>query len=203
VIIKQLLVGSWDVFCYLVGCKKTREAVVIDPGGEVDRILEAAEKENLKIRYIVNTHFHGDHTLGNRELKEKTGALIVLHALDDDLLRGPLKADIRVTGETTLKVGEIVFQILHTPGHSPGGICLYAQGNLFTGDTLFVGDSGRTDLVGGHRPTLGASLRRLMTLPEETVVWPGHDYGPSPTSTIGREKRTNINAKEYGFYVED
>lgn len=202
-IIKQLSVGDWDVFCYLIGCEKTRKALVIDPGGDVDRILAAAEEERLTIQYILNTHHHADHTWGNQELKSKTGALIVMHALEDDLLRGPVKADIRLTDETTFRVGDILFQVFHTPGHSPGGICLYAEGNLFTGDTLFVGDSGRTDLVGGHRPTLGASLRKLMTLPDKTVIWPGHDYGPTPTSTIGREKRTNINAKEYGFFVEE
>jgi glyoxylase-like metal-dependent hydrolase (beta-lactamase superfamily II) len=100
-------------------------------------------------------------------------------------------------------VGEITFEVIHTPGHTPGGICLYAEGNLFTGDTLFVGDSGRTDLAGGHRPTLGASIRRLMQLPDDTAVWPGHDYGPTPTSTLHWEKRNNVNAVEYGYYEEE
>jgi glyoxylase-like metal-dependent hydrolase (beta-lactamase superfamily II) len=113
------------------------------------------------------------------------------------------EADVRLSGDEDLQVGAITFKVIHTPGHTPGGICLYAEGNLFTGDTLFVGDSGRTDLKGGHRPTLGASIRRLMTLPDDTVVWPGHDYGPSPSSTIGWEKRHNVNAKEYGYFVDN
>jgi glyoxylase-like metal-dependent hydrolase (beta-lactamase superfamily II) len=112
-------------------------------------------------------------------------------------------ADVHLSDAEDLQVGEITFKIFHTPGHTPGGICLYAERQLFTGDTLFVGDSGRTDLPGGHRPTLGASIRRLMTLPDDTVVWPGHDYGPTPSSTIGWEKSHNVNAKEYGYYVEE
>ena len=126
-----------------------------------------------------------------------------MHALEDDLVSGDAKADIRLTDEETFRMGEVEFRIFQTPGHSPGGICLYAEGQLFTGDTLFVGDSGRTDLQGGHRPTLGASIRKLMELPDDTIVWPGHDYGPAKSSTIGNEKRTNVNAKEYGYYVGD
>ena len=202
-IVKQIPVGSWEVFSYLIGDEKTREAMVIDPGGDVDLIVAEAEKENLKIKYIFNTHHHGDHTYGNGALKKLTGAKIVIHELEDRFLSGDAKADIRLKDEKTFQLGEIIFQIFQTPGHSPGGISLYAQGQLFTGDTLFVGDSGRTDLAGGHRPTLGASIRRLMELPEETIVWPGHDYGPTPSSTIGWEKRNNINAKEYGYFVKD
>ena len=197
-IIKQIAVGAMDNFSYLVGCENTRQALVIDPAGDVKRFVELADQEKLRIVLIVNTHGHGDHTAGNTELKSLTGAAIAIHTLDADSYPG---ADRILTAETTLQLGEIAFDVIHTPGHTPGGICLYAQGNLFTGDTLFVGDSGRTDLKGGHRPTLGASIRRLMTLPDETVVWPGHDYGPTPSSTLGWEKRHNVNAKEYGYYV--
>lgn len=197
-IIRQLDVGHMDNFCYLVGCEKTRKAVVIDPGAEVDRIVSEAHKDGLVIQYIVNTHGHGDHTAGSARLKALTGANIIIHKLEAAAVP---QADILLSGDQELKVGEITFKVFHTPGHTPGGICLYAEGNLFTGDTLFVGDSGRTDLTGGHRPTLAASIRRLMTLPDETVVWPGHDYGPTPSSTIGWEKRHNVNAKEYGYYA--
>jgi glyoxylase-like metal-dependent hydrolase (beta-lactamase superfamily II) len=187
-----------DNFCYLVGCEKTRKAVVIDPGAEVDRIVSEAHKAGLVIQYIVNTHGHGDHTAGSARLKALTGANIIIHKLEAAAVP---QADILLSGDQELKVGEITFKVFHTPGHTPGGICLYAEGNLFTGDTLFVGDSGRTDLTGGHRPTLAASIRRLMTLPDDTVVWPGHDYGPTSSSTIGWEKRHNVNAKEYGYYA--
>jgi hydroxyacylglutathione hydrolase len=199
-IIKQLEVGYMDNFCYIVGCEKTHRALVIDPGAEVERILSAAAEEKLTIETIVNTHGHSDHTAGNDSLKEATAARIVIHSKDAGQYR---KADILLKDESPLRVGELTFEVLHTPGHTPGGICLYARGNLFTGDTLFVGDSGRTDLPGGHRPTLGASIRRLMQLPDDTVVWPGHNYGPMPSSTIGWEKRHNVNAREYGYYVEN
>jgi len=200
-IIRQLEIGYMDNFCYLVGCEKTRKAMVIDPGADPERIAAAAQEEQVQIELIVNTHAHGDHTAGNARLKELTGAKIAIHELDAN---GYPSADIQLSGEENeLQIGEIVFRAIHTPGHTPGGICLYAQGNLFTGDTLFVGDSGRTDLAGGHRPTLGASIRRLMKLPDDTVVWPGHDYGPTASSTIGWEKRHNVNAREYGYYAGD
>jgi glyoxylase-like metal-dependent hydrolase (beta-lactamase superfamily II) len=164
----------------------------------VERILSAAAEEKLTIETIVNTHGHSDHTAGNDRLKEATAAPIVIHSKDAGLYR---KADIFLKDEVPLQLGELTFDVFHTPGHSPGGICVYAQGNVFTGDTLFVGDSGRTDLPGGHRPTLGASIRRLMQLPDDTIIWPGHNYGPMPSSTIGWEKRHNVNAREYGYYV--
>ena len=216
-IIHQLSVGTMDNFCYIVGCEQTRDAMVIDPGDDVDRILTVVEQENLTVRLIFNTHHHWDHVSGNAELKRATGALLIMHAAEDDILQGrrsamstaggsgssPPPADIRIEADDTLQVGRIRFQVLVTPGHTPGGLCLYAQGQLFTGDTLFVGDSGRTDLPGGHRPTLGSSIRRLMELPDDTVVWPGHNYGPTPNSTLAWEKRNNVNAVEYGYYVND
>ncbi|MCG6894359.1 MAG: MBL fold metallo-hydrolase [Desulfobacteraceae bacterium] len=199
-IVRQIEVGWMDNFSYVIGCEKTGKAMVVDPGADVDKILAAAEEAGLTIETIVNTHGHGDHTAGNAELKSRTGATVVMHEKDAD---AHSEVDRRLSGEENrLQVGEIDFRVIHTPGHTPGGICLYAEGYLFTGDTLFVGDSGRTDLAGGHRPTLGASIRRLMELPEDTIVCPGHDYGPTPTSTIGWEKRNNVNAKEYGYFVD-
>ena len=199
-IVKQLEMAPMDNFSYIVGCEKTRLALVIDPGADADHIVAVANQERLKVHTIVNTHAHGDHTAGNTRLKGLTGARIIIHGSDKD---GYPQADVFLSEEKTLKIGEITFDIIHPPGHTPGGICLHAEGNLFTGDTLFVGDSGRTDLAGGDRPTLGASIRKLMGLPDQTVVWPGHDYGPTPSSTIGWEKRHNVNAKEYGYYVDD
>jgi glyoxylase-like metal-dependent hydrolase (beta-lactamase superfamily II) len=199
-IIKQLEIGYLDNFCYIVGCENSRKALVIDPGADVERILSVADKEGLEIETIVNTHAHGDHTAGNTKLQSLTGAKIIIHALDAD---GYPEADILVIDEETFQLGEIIFDVIHTPGHTPGGICLLAQENLFTGDTLFVGDSGRADLPGGHRPTLGKSIRRLMKLPDNTIIWPGHNYGPTTSSTIHWEKRNNVNAKEYGYYVRD
>lgn len=187
-----------DNFSYLVGCEKTGQGMVIDPGADEELIAGIAQRSKLDIALIVNTHGHGDHTSGNARLKSMTGAPVLIHALDAD---GYPDADRFINDDEQLELGKVRFDIIHTPGHTPGGICLYAQGNLFTGDTLFVGDSGRTDLAGGDRTVLGASLRRLMKLPDETVVWPGHDYGPMTSSTIGWEKRNNVNAKEYGYYI--
>lgn len=198
-LVKQIRMGSMDNFCYLVGCEKTRQALVIDPASNAKRILAEAERRGLKIVYIVHTHGHADHTAGSAELKRLTGARIIMHELD---AADVPQADIRLSVETDLPVGALKLRVLHTPGHTPGGICLYADGHLFTGDTLFVGDSGRTDLPGGHRPTLAASIRRLMELPDDTVVWPGHDYGPTPSSTLAWEKRHNVNAREYGYHVK-
>jgi glyoxylase-like metal-dependent hydrolase (beta-lactamase superfamily II) len=198
-IIRQIEIGQLDNFCYLVGCERTRKALVIDPGADIDLIMAEAEKDRLAIETIVNTHGHSDHTAGSAALRSLTGAKVMIHALDAP---AALQADILISGDQQLQVGDITFELFHTPGHTPGGICLYAEGNLFTGDTLFVGDSGRTDLPGGHRPTLAASIRRLMLLPDDTVVWPGHDYGPTPSSTIGWEKRHNVNAKEYGYFIQ-
>jgi len=197
--IKQIAIGYLDNFSYIAGCENTRQALVIDPGPDVERIVSLAADENLEIVTIVNTHGHGDHTAGNAKLKSRTGAQIVIHERDGD--RYP-DADVLLSNEKTLQLGEITVDVIHTPGHTPGGICLHARGNLFTGDTLFVGDSGRTDLAGGDRSTLGKSIRRLMQLPDPTVVWPGHDYGPTPSSTIGWEKRNNVNAIEYGYFVQ-
>jgi len=199
-VIKQIAIGYMDNFSYIIGCENTRQALVIDPGSDVDQIVSIAQKEGLEIVTIVNTHGHGDHTAGNAALKGRTGARVVIHELDGD--RYPA-AEVQLSNEKTLQLGDIALDVIHTPGHTPGGICLHAQGNLFTGDTLFVGDSGRTDLAGGDRPTLGKSIRRLMELPDDTVVWPGHDYGPTPSSTIGWEKRNNVNAIEYGYFVQD
>jgi hydroxyacylglutathione hydrolase len=198
-IVKQLEMDPYDNFSYLVGCEQTRRGMVIDPGPNVDVIAAAAEKSELDIVTIFNTHAHGDHTAGNGPLKALTGARIIIHTADAE---GYPQADHFLTDETSLALGDITFQVIHTPGHTPGGVCLYAEGNLFTGDTLFVGDSGRTDLMGGDRPALGASIRRLMQLPEDTLVWPGHDYGPTSFSTLGWEKRHNVNAREYGYYKE-
>jgi len=198
-LIRQIKAGCLDNFTYVVACEKTGYALVVDPAGDTEQIVKEAEAAGLTIKYILNTHGHGDHTAGNAALKQLTGARVVIHKLDADRYK---HADIELDKEDTFQLGELELKIIHTPGHTPGGICLYADGNLITGDTLFVGDSGRTDLPGGHRPALGASIRKLMALPDETVIWPGHDYGSSPTSTIGREKKQNVNAREYGFYRE-
>ena len=193
------------VCCYIVGCIKTGKGAVIDPGGDEERILSEVKKAGLSIEYIIATHGHADHVCGNRRLKEASGAPIVMHEADAVFFAKPeviryfsmlgLEAsppvDIQVLDGDVISIGNEKLQVIHTPGHTPGGICLYNAPDLFTGDTLFVGGLGRTDFPGGSHSELMASIAgKLMILPPETIVWPGHGYGGS-RSTIGEEKRTN------------
>lgn len=204
--IEQVKVGQMAVFSYIVSCPETKEALVIDPGGDEKRLAQKIKEKNLTLKYIVNTHGHSDHTCGNAGLKTLTGAKIIIHEIDDKLFRTPeaikmmrsmgfessLAPDITVKDGDEIKIGHVTMKVLHTPGHTPGGICLLAEGQLFTGDTLFVGGIGRTDLPGSdHRLFMNAIREKLLSLPDETIVWPGHDYGPRPSSTIGLEKIAN------------
>ena len=205
-IIKQIMLGEDQVFCYILACERSGKAIIIDPCGEEDKLLAIIRELQLQPVYIVNTHCHPDHTCGNAITKEATGAEIVMHEADIALLADPdaaeyfnrhgfapsPAADIPVGDGDILNFGDCQAEIIHTPGHSPGSICLYTDGNLFTGDSLFVGAAGRVDVPGGDFNTLIESLsNKLATLPDETVIWPGHDYGESKTSTIGREKQEN------------
>ena len=198
-LVEQIHVGHMDNFCYLVACPETKKAAIIDPGADKDRILAYINEHALTVEFILTTHFHFDHTDAAPSLRQETGARLAMHEADIPYYQQ--EVDVVVHDGDTIQVGDTVrLQVLHTPGHTPGGVCYYGDGKLFTGDTLFVGDSGRTDLPYGHRPTLGASIRKLMQLPENTVIMPGHDYGQKPISTLAQEKRHNINAKEYRFY---
>jgi len=204
-IVKQVQVGAEKVFCYILACEKTGKSVIIDPGGEEDRLLAIIKELQFELLYIINTHMHPDHTSGNEKLQKATGAAIVMHKDDQAFLNdteaadyfkrmGPLStpADKLVEHGSTLTFGECSLTIIHTPGHTPGSMCLYGDGNLFTGDSLFVGAAGRVDLPGGDFQILTASLEeRVATLPDDTVIWPGHDYGDTITSTVGREKKEN------------
>lgn len=205
--IEQIYLGGiLKNFSYIIWCEKTKKGIVIDPGastlfkkGKAKKILDIITAENLEIKYIINTHSHSDHTNMNKYVKNATGAEVMLHQLD---IQKKDQIDIIISHEKIIEFGNEKVEILHTPGHTPGGICLLGEGNIFTGDTLFVGDSGTTALRGGDREKLGESLRKIMKYPDETIIWPGHNYGRTECSTIYREKRENINAKEYGFYVK-
>ena len=210
--IHQMTVGMLQVCCYILTCEATREAVIIDPGGEDEQVIAYCDGNDLRVRYLVATHGHPDHVCGNGPLKKAFGAQIVMHT-DDALffwqqqareyfsmlgLPESPKPDRLVADGDTIAFGQERLQVLHTPGHTPGGICLYSAPNCFTGDTLFAGGVGRTDFPGGSTPALAQSIRsRLLTLPPETIVWPGHGYG-GLRSTIGDEARENPFLQE-GF----
>ncbi len=204
--IEQMKVGSMDVFCYIVSCPRTKEALVIDSAGDEERVVERIKQKDLNLKYIVNTHGHPDHSCGNGKVKALTGAEIVMHELDDQMFNSEQgremarqwgftpspPADMTVKDGDEIVMGDVSLKVLHTPGHSPGGTCLLGDGNLFTGDTLFVGGIGRTDLPGASMSQFMKSIKEtLLTLPGETIVWPGHDYGAKPSSTIDEENRTN------------
>jgi hydroxyacylglutathione hydrolase len=204
--IQQITVGFMEVFCYLVYDAPGGECILIDPAGDEGKLLDLLREKDLRLRYIVNTHGHADHTCGNARLHAATGAPIVMHTADDDFFGQPESrewaqmmgfdpappAQIRVADGDELSFAGIAMRFLHTPGHTPGACCILINGNLFTGDTLFVGAVGRTDLPGASFTQLLESLKnKILTLPPETIVWPGHDYGDQPHSTIGREMETN------------
>ncbi len=203
--LRQLQVGFMAVFAYIVGDKDSKSGLVIDPAAETDRIIAEAEKNGIEIKYIVNTHGHVDHISGNADMKKKTGAKIIVHEADADMLhstpamvlnmfraKSSPAADITVKDGDIIRVGSISLSVFHTPGHTPGGISLYTDGYVFTGDTLFVESVGRTDLPGASWETMAKAIReKLLTLPDDTVVLPGHNYGRMATSTIGHEKKHN------------
>ncbi len=193
------------VFAYLLGDPQSGEALVIDPAAETADIAALAAKNKLQIKYIVNTHGHLDHITGNSDMKKLTSAEIIVHEDDAyrlttsaDQLRAIFHADpsppadIKVKDGDQVRVGDITLTVLHTPGHSEGSMSLLLNGVVFTGDTLFVEAVGRTDFPGGSWDVMYRSIHdRLFRLPEETIVLPGHNYGRTPTSTIGHEKMYN------------
>jgi hydroxyacylglutathione hydrolase len=201
-IIEFLPVGPIMANCYIVGCKETHEASVIDPGDDAERILLKLAELKLKVKYIINTHGHFDHVGANRKMKEATGADILIHALDAPMLGSLAQAaasfglksenspppDKTVDDGDIITFGKISLKVIHTPGHSPGGISLYTNGCLFVGDTLFQGSIGRTDLPGGNFNTLKSSIHnKLFPLDDNIRVLTGH----GPETSIGKEKRYN------------
>jgi hydroxyacylglutathione hydrolase len=201
-ILKKLEVGPIMANCFILGCEDTREAVVIDPGDDADRILMILAKEKLTVKYLINTHGHFDHVGANRRMKEVTGAKLAIHPDDVPMLselsrsaasfglsaENSPEPDLLLNEGDTVSFGNITLKVIHTPGHSRGGISLYTPGHLFAGDTLFAGSIGRTDLPGGDYDTLIASIKeKLLVLPDDTVVYTGH----GPETTIADEKRMN------------
>ncbi len=185
--VHQILVGNMQNFTYVLEDEHTGESIIIDPSWELDKIEQLIQRHDLKIKYIVNTHHHFDHTLGNEGMKQSTGAKIVQHKVSE------LKSDIQVTDGDIIQFGDSKLSVIHTPGHSKDSICLVGDGKIFSGDTLFVGNCGRVDLPGGSSKELYHSLMDILyNLEDDLVMYSGHDYGSTPTSTIGHEKKTNF-----------
>lgn len=201
-ILKALAVGPIMANCYILGCERTKSAAVIDPGEDADRILMKLAEEKLTLEYIINTHGHFDHVGGNSQLKNASGAELVIHKADEPMLAelGRAAASFGLSAENSpppdktvdegdvISFGDISLKVLHTPGHSPGGISLLTDKIVFVGDSLFAGSIGRTDLPGGDYNTLITSIKtKLLALDEDTTVYTGH----GPATTIRQEKRVN------------
>jgi len=201
-IIKELAVGPIMANCFIVGCEETKAAAVIDPGDDADKILMVLAESGLKVDCIINTHGHFDHVGANSRMKEVTGADILIHPLDEPMLLNlsamasamGMKVENSPPADRTLEDGDavtfgnITLSVLHTPGHTPGGISLFTEGHVFVGDTLFAGSVGRTDFPGGDFATLKNSIRtKLFALDDDVVVYPGH----MGRTTIGTEKQSN------------
>jgi hydroxyacylglutathione hydrolase len=175
-----------DNFSYLIADEASGEAVVVDPSFNIDAIILVLKDQNFNPKYVIDTHGHSDHTAGNEGLRSAFHSKIVAHKLSQ------VNKDISVVGGDTIRVGTITIKVLHTPGHTPDSICLLTDGKLLTGDTLFVGECGRTDLPGGSAKDMYNSLlQKIAKLDDNLEVYPGHDYGPHPNSTIAKEKQTN------------
>jgi hydroxyacylglutathione hydrolase len=201
-LIKKLAVGPIQANCFIVGCDETRQAAVIDPGDEADRILLALADAKLTVVQLINTHGHFDHVGANRRMKQATGAPLLIHALDVPMLsqlsrsaaawgmtaENSPQPDRTIDDGDLIQVGTLTFRVIHTPGHTPGGVSLLAGSSLFVGDTLFAGSVGRTDFPGGSFDDLKKSIRdKLFTLPADVTVYTGH----GPETTIGAERRGN------------
>ena len=200
-IVKKLEVGPFASNCYIVGSEANKEGAIIDPGADAEEILKNVKKLGLNIKFIVLTHGHIDHTGALKEVKEATGAEVAIHTEEAESLQErslatmfglsyspPSPPDRLLKGGDSIDIGGLHFLVLHTPGHSPGGICLLGEGVVFSGDTLFNYGIGRYDFPGSSGSQLMNSIHtKLMVLPDNTIVYPGH----GPDTTIGTERRGN------------
>jgi len=190
--LKQLELGPMENFIYLIGSTETREAAVVDPAWEVDTILRVAEQDDMRITKILITHGHPDHTNGVEELMNQTQAKVYLHKSEAEFMRSVWSDFVKVEGGDVLRIGNIPITFLHTPGHTPGSQCFLLEDKLISGDTLFIGFCGRCDLPGGNPEQMYDSLyNRLGKLDDRTLLYPGHNYGKTPVSTLRDEKAQN------------
>jgi glyoxylase-like metal-dependent hydrolase (beta-lactamase superfamily II) len=188
-IVEQILVGSMANFTYVIADEKTKTAAIIDPSWDLEKVMASVEKNGLRVQYVINTHTHFDHVLGNKQIAALTSVKIIMHK------NSSLQKDMVVDEGDTIQIGEMSVKVMYTPGHSKDSVCLLVGNKLFTGDTLFVGNCGRVDLPGGSAAELYDSLARLAKLDDSIEVYPGHDYGNRSRSTIGEEKKSNYVLK--------
>ena len=185
--VHQFQVGNMENFTYILEDEESGEAIILDPSWNLDEIQKEIVRRDLKIKYIVNTHHHFDHILGNEAMAKETTAQILQHE------SSTLKHDISLVDRQKIKFGNSELTVFHTPGHSKDSICLVGDGKIFTGDTLFVGNCGRVDLPGGSARELYHSLFSILgKMDENLVLYPGHNYGSTPISTLGKEKQNNF-----------
>lgn len=189
--VKQIRTG-FDNFSYIIYCQETRKAAIVDPGYDAVKLLNYISSNNLNLEYIIATHYHSDHT---NEIKKIKSAIpsseIIVSELDGKKL--DLKVDKTISDKEELRLGKIILKFILTPGHTAGGLCIIVDNKaLLTGDTLFIGDCGRTDLPGGSLPKMFKTLQeKIKPLPDNLIVYPGHDYGDKPSDTLGNQKLTN------------
>ncbi|MBA3044874.1 MAG: MBL fold metallo-hydrolase [Candidatus Thermoplasmatota archaeon] len=185
--IRQFLVG--DNFSYVIYCGRTRKAVLIDPGLNASEAMKFIGYENLELLFIINTHHHRDHVSETARVQDIYKCDVIASVQDSARMEGVTKT---VADSEVMMLGDVKLEFILTPGHTAGSICVLADGRaLFTGDTLFIGDCGRTDMDDGSPADMYASMQKLKALPDDIVMYPGHDYGPKPTDTLGGQKRTN------------
>ena len=186
--IEQYKIG-FDNFCYLVYCKQTKKATIVDPGFGVSHIINNIFNNNCTVQYIIITHHHGDHTSGVNTIKKEFPSASLVASKEDGRI---FNVDVFVSDGDILRVGNINLKFILTPGHTPGGICIIVDDKaIITGDTLFIGDCGRCDLPGSSLSQMFHSLQKIKKLPDELIVYPGHDYGTKPFDTLGNQKKTN------------
>jgi glyoxylase-like metal-dependent hydrolase (beta-lactamase superfamily II) len=205
--------GPYNLNTYVLVCKKTREALIIDPGGPAKALVSLVREKGLAPLWILNTHGHADPVFSTPSFKQGFDIPSCLHGADDDFFRDPevrektrkavglpppYPADIRLAHKDEIRFGNLCLTVIHTPGHTPGSVCFLCRGRLFTGDAVFVGEAGRTDLPGGDLPQLIESIRtRIIPLDKKTIIHPGHHHGQEFESTLEREMKENIYITDF------